>query len=97
MTTPRITARFHPQAWEDFHNPKTGKTDAKPQGLIDWDVTDDLLLWGKTRLLALRDNTFVSDNLTFHANAPEWVRRWTGPFWVEVERSIADYFAAVEA
>ncbi len=96
MTTPRITARFHPQVWEDFHDPKTGKIDAEPQGPIEWDVTDDLMFWGKKRLLALRDDTFASDNLKFLPDAPEWIKRWTGPFWVEVEQSVAAYFAAAE-
>ncbi len=96
MTT-RIIARFHPQAWADPHNPAAGRVDAEPNGPTDWDVTEELLLWSRDKALALRDNSFATENLRFHDNAPIWARQWPGPFWVEVAQSIRDYFAAVEA
>ncbi len=49
------------------------------------------------KALALRDNSFATENLSFHDNAPIWARQWPGPFWVEVAQSIRDYFAAVAA
>lgn len=66
-------ARFHPQAWQGNY-----AVPVDPEGPTDWDVGDvpD----------TIKDNTYESDNLRDHANAPEWVKRWTGPFWIEIIR-----------
>lgn len=68
-----MKVRFHPQAWVNDY-----AIEVDPQGETDFevgDVPDDV-----------EDDTHASDALRTHDNAPEWVRDWTGPFWVEVLR-----------
>lgn len=72
-----MRVRFHPQAWVN-----DWAIEVDPQGETEWeagDVADDIA-----------DNTYESDDLRFHDNAPQWVRDWTGPFYVEILRDEAD-------
>lgn len=66
-------AIFHPQAWVNDY-----AIDVDPEGKTEWNVEivpDDL-----------EDNSYESDELRFHDNAPQWVKDWSGPFWVEIHR-----------
>lgn len=66
-----MIATFHPQAWvNDYAVP------ADAEGPTTWDVGSD----GD----GMRDDTYESDNLRFHPNAPEWVRDWCGPFYISL-------------
>lgn len=68
-----MRVRFHPQAWI---NDRAIEVD--PQGETEWEVevvVDDV-----------EDDTYESDELRLHENAPEWVKDWTGPFFIEVLR-----------
>jgi hypothetical protein len=48
--------------------------------------TEALKLTGHTSLEAIASNTFQSDELSRASTAPEWVRRWRGPFDCEIVR-----------
>lgn len=75
-------ARFIPQRWE-AHNEAV---EVEPQGEIYWDVTEEIIdLPPRLRQDALRGHSMASDNLARSKNAPEWVRRWFGPYEVAVE------------
>lgn len=87
--TKRITARFQAQAWLNDY-----AIDVDPEGPTTWDVTEEIVAMGRDKALALKDNQYETDDLRFSRNAPEWVREWTGPFYICVEESIAMYFAS---
>lgn len=81
-------ATFHPQAWQnDYAVP----VDA--EGPTTWDVTPEyltgLLGTGTPNNWKLADvlepDTYASDDLRFDPAAPQWVKDWGGPFYVEVE------------
>lgn len=82
-----IIARFHPQAWINNH-----AVEVDPEGPVEWDVTEAIMVMGREQALNLRDDDYPSDELRFTENAPQWVREWSGPFWVEVADSIKAYF-----
>ena len=66
-------AIFHPQAWLNDY-----AIEVDALGPTTWevgDVPDDM-----------EDDSYPSDDLRFHANAPAWVQDWSGPFWVEIIR-----------
>lgn len=68
-------AIFHPQAWvRDY------AIEVDPEGDTAFEVGDVPE--------SVEDNTYESDELRFHPNAPEWVREWHGPFWIEIVREI---------
>lgn len=67
-------ARFHPQVWNGDL-----PMEVEPEGLTEWDVGRVPADWG--------DDSMESDELRFHPNAPEWVRGWSGPFWIEIIRA----------
>ena len=72
-----MRVRFHPQAWVN-----DWAIDVDPQGETEWEVgeiSDDL-----------EDNTYESDDLRFHENAPRWVHNWAGPFYIEILRDEAE-------
>lgn len=71
-----MRVRFHPQAW--FND---WAIEVDPQGETEWeegDVADDV-----------QDDTYESDELRLHNNAPQWVRDWAGPFYIEILRDEA--------
>ncbi len=90
----RIIATFHPQAWVNDY-----AIEVDPEGETEWDVTDYILAsFTPEEALALEDDQYESDNLsTDDPNAPKWIREWSGPFYVEVADSIAEYFETATA
>lgn len=78
MSTPRILATFHPQAWINDYA-------IEIDGSFQIDVTDKILAMGRAKALALRDDREETDALVDHDH--------DGPFWVEVEQNIEQYFA----
>jgi len=87
----RITARFHPQAWVN-----DWAMAVDPQGETEWDVTHEVVAMGREAATAMRDDDYATDYLRESANAPAWVRDWSGPFYVEVSESIKQFFGADE-
>jgi predicted Fe-S protein YdhL (DUF1289 family) len=82
----QVTARFNPQVWINDN-----AIDADELGEADYDVTVEVLLMGAAAARAMRDNSLESDDLQFAAMAPDWIRNWGGPFYVEVADSTAEY------
>jgi hypothetical protein len=77
-----VRVRFTPQAWI---NDNTVEVD--PQGPLTFEVpvadaTDAAGNW-------LPDNDYASDQLREHPNAPDWIRRWSGPFEIAIEHDDA--------
>lgn len=80
-----MKATFHPQAWVNDH-----AIDVDPEGETSWVVTPEF--YNELRV-SLRwpdeideTNTYESDYLRHDPAAPQWVRDWHGPFYVEVHR-----------
>lgn len=84
---PRVTARFQPQAWV-----RDNAIDVDAEGDVEWDVTHVVATMEREDALQLQDDRDNTDSLREDPNAPEWIRNWSGPFWVEVEDSVRDYF-----
>lgn len=84
----RVIARFHPQAWVNDY-----AVSVDPEGDIDFDVTETVVKMGRGKALSVRDDDYESDELRQVETAPEWIREWGGPFWVEVEQSIQEFFS----
>jgi len=49
-----------------------------PEGPTTFEVDE-------SELAGLEPDTNESDDLRFHANAPEWIREWSGPFYIDWE------------
>jgi hypothetical protein len=76
--TDTVTVRFIPQAWVndcaiqvDPAGPTTFTVPAGDAQNVDGD-------W-------LADHSDASDRLQTHENAPRWIRKWSGPFEIEIE------------
>ena len=76
--TATVTVRFIPQAWVKAHaidvdpaGPSTFTVGAGDAQNADGD-------W-------LEDRSYASDRLRTHANAPRWIREWSGPFEIEIQ------------
>lgn len=91
---PTIRATFHPQAWVNDY-----ALDADPEGAVSWEVTPAYLaeLFEKLGEEVLESNTYESDDLRYDPAAPEWVRNWGGPFWVELDEREAAAILAGDA
>jgi len=81
-----VTARFGPQTWV-----KDDALDTDPEGETDIDVTVEVLLMGSKAARAVEDYRDSSDEFQMAVLAPDWIRNWKGPFYVEVADGIADY------
>jgi hypothetical protein len=64
-------AIFTPQAWVNDYS-----IQVDPEGPTEWEVEDEHL--------GLQPDTYESDELRDHPNAPAWVRDWSGPFYISV-------------
>lgn len=85
----RVMATFHPQAWQnDYASP------VDPRGPVQFDVTDEVLALGRDQALQLEDDSDASDGLRAARLAPVWIKDWQGPFYIEVQDAIADFFEA---
>lgn len=83
----RIIARFHPQAWINNE-----ATEVDPEGPVEFDVTGAILAMPRNEALAMLNDRDESDDLARLDTAPQWIKDWSGPFWVEVRTAIYDYF-----
>ncbi len=82
-----IIATFHPQVWMDDY-----AIEVDPLGEASFDVTDEVVAMGKESALLIEDDQYSSDVFRTLDSVPEWIKDWNGPFYVEVQRSIATYF-----
>lgn len=82
-----ITARFFPQAWQNDY-----AIDVDPEGETLFDVTAEILALGEEKALALKDNREQTDSLQNAMNAPEWIKEWKGPFYIEVSEAVHEYY-----
>lgn len=80
-----VMARFHPQAWSNDY-----AIDVESEGNPDYDVAVDILLMGSVAD-TIKDDSNESDELKFAAFAPDWVRNWNGPFYVECQDNVAAF------
>jgi hypothetical protein len=83
----RITAVFHPQVWIDGDAHEVDVSDP-----TTFDVTSAVTELGKSVALGLRDDDFYTDRLVWMSKSQPWMAEWSGPFWVEVEASIKEYY-----
>ena len=81
MTT-RYRATFTPQAWINDY-----AVCVDPAGETEWDCTAYMaaLPTDEVRERSMIPDTYCSDYVKGDPAAPEWVREWTGPFYVTVE------------
>jgi hypothetical protein len=87
MNNRRVIARFHPQAWiNDVAVP------VDPEGPTEFDVTDHILTIGRRRALRLVDDAWDTDEMRALPCAPQWIREWSGPFYITVKDSITEFF-----
>ena len=78
----RIMARFIPEAWIDGYATEI-------DGAVEFDVTEQVLAMSEAERATLRDDSLASDNLV-----PDSIlSNHNGPFRVELQQAIEDYFA----
>jgi hypothetical protein len=83
MSKKRIMAVFVPEAWIGDHA-------VEIDGRFEFDVTEKILAMSEEERNRLRDDDYNTDEF-----ASESVRAsHTGPFRVEVEQAIEDYFSS---
>ena len=68
-----MRVQFHPQAWINDY-----AVAVDPEGPTEWEV-------GAVPE-KMESDTYDSDHLRFHENAPDWAKDWSGPFYVELLR-----------
>lgn len=88
MSEKRIVATFHPQEWIQNY-----AVDVQPDEVQTFDVTPIIEAMDKRDALSLSDNSDDSDGLARSSCAPEWIRNWPGPGWVEVQRSVIEFYS----
>lgn len=81
----KFIANFDPQVW--FNN---NAVSVDPEGEQKWDATKYIQEKGFTENVKQaidKDGYWLDrdDVLTNDKNAPEWVRKWNGPFTITVE------------
>ena len=81
-----VTATFHPEAWKN-----DWAIEVDPQGETTFDVTFEVLVMGREAARLVEDNRDESDELRDAIHAPDWIRKWAGPFRVEVADEIAEF------
>jgi hypothetical protein len=86
MSQKKIIARFQPQAWINDYG-------VDIDGAVDFDVTETILAMTKEKALTLRDGQYETDALALDAGL---LANISGPFRVEVELAIQNYFDAIE-
>lgn len=72
-----VTVRFVPQAWIRDTAIRVDPVGATTFEVPAADAKDTDGNW-------LPDHDYPSDRLREHANAPDWIREWSGPFEVEI-------------
>jgi len=82
----RILAKFVPQAWiRDYA--------VDIDGTVEFDCTQRIIEMGREAAMQIRDDQYESDDLV-----PSEIRdRHSGPFRVEVESAIREFFAEGES
>lgn len=77
----RYTAKFTPQQWVN----KCAVV-VDPHGPDVWDCTKYMagLPDDAARARAMEPDSYDSDDVRDDPNAPQWVRDWSGPFYVTV-------------
>jgi len=70
-----MKVRFHPQAWVNDY-----AMSVDPEGETEFEVPNELVSDD------MEDDDYPSDELHLHDNAPQWVKNWSGPFWIEILR-----------
>lgn len=83
----KAMALFRPQAWVD-----DWAVDADPDGPQIYDISPELVAMGVDAAMQIKDLTNESDEFKDAKNAPDWVKEWSGPFEVDVEDAILDFF-----
>jgi hypothetical protein len=83
MSEKRIMAVFIPEAWIRDHA-------VEIDGRVTFDVTETILAMSEEDRQRLRDDDYNTDNLA----AGEVRANHGGPFRVEVEQAIEDYFSS---
>ena len=66
-----VTVTFHPQAWVNDN-----AIEADPEGPTQWLVPE-------SRVAGLEPDTYPSDELRYDDEAPQWVKDWSGPFYID--------------
>lgn len=82
----RYKATFWPQAWQNDN-----AVDVDPEGETSWEVSSSWLEEAHQRLgpdVVFDRQSQQTDFLRDDPAAPEWVREWRGPFWVEAEEIV---------
>jgi hypothetical protein len=87
-----VTAKFHPESWQN-----DWAVDADPEGETTFDVTFEVLTMGREEARRLEDNRDESDELRDAVHAPEWIRKWSGPFRVEIADAVREFLDDREA
>lgn len=61
---------FHPQVWINDH-----ACECDPEGEVLFVALSETVP---------DDDSYESDELRFADDAPQWIKDWSGPFWVEI-------------
>lgn len=65
-----VTVTFVPQAWVNNY-----AVEVDPQGPVSWEVP-------AAKVQGIEPDSYESDALRECDSAPEWVKEWSGPFYI---------------
>lgn len=77
-----VKVTFHPQEWQENYGEEHA-VPANDHESVSFTVPDSHATDDTGELPA--DDSYDSDLLHEHENAPEWVQDWSGPFYVTAE------------
>ena len=82
-----VIAKFQPQAWVNDY-----AIAVDPEGPTEFDVTAEVIAMGREASMLIEDAQYSSDDLRDASAAPQWIKEWAGPFSIEVQESIKEFW-----
>ena len=75
---PKYSAKFQAEAWINDH-----AVSVDPEGETEWDCTSFVEKhWTLEHIEAALESFAITDELKHDPDAPEWVKKWSGPFTI---------------
>ncbi len=87
MTQPHPQAQisFHPQKWEDDYACPVDLDELEGPTVWEMNLTD---LMDFPHGSLPKDDSAQSDALMSHESAPQWIKDWDGPYWIEIQNRL---------
>lgn len=76
-----VIVTFHPQEWHEYAGEERAHAHPNHDSVKFTVPLEDAIDENGN---FLKDDTYASDALAEHENAPDWVNEWEGPFYITI-------------